>query len=59
MSEAPVESSSNTSCSAAQETEAEEALDYIVRSRGRHFDPQVVDAFLRVLDRLGKDGEKN
>jgi len=33
----------------------EEALDYIVRSRGRHFDPKVVDAFLRTYDRLRND----
>jgi len=33
----------------------EEALDYIVRSRGRHFDPNVVDAFLRAYERLRKD----
>ena len=30
----------------------EVALDYILRSRGHHFDPHIVDAFLRVLDRL-------
>ena len=30
----------------------EEALDYILRSKGQHFDPHIVDAFLRVLDRL-------
>ncbi|MBI4775373.1 MAG: HD domain-containing protein [Deltaproteobacteria bacterium] len=33
----------------------EEALDYIVRSRGRHFDPDVVDAFLRAYPRLRRE----
>ena len=31
------------------------ALDEIVAQRGRHFDPQVVDAFLTMVPTLGDD----
>jgi HD-GYP domain-containing protein (c-di-GMP phosphodiesterase class II) len=35
----------------------EKTLDYLREQSGEHFDPQVVEAFLQVLDQPGRAGE--